>query len=156
MQLLVIFQSRLADPFCEEKLFIHAMWHSSLMCMTYTIYYISTCHDMQIVIPVPSGQSQDGDLNLRVLHFFLYLQDPTNEQYGGESPLSEPESRLLKHLIDQRKTLGYFNVHSGEWALYTPWDSKPAYAPNLPVMWFSMKGWGCGIWQVGTRHVSLA
>ena len=76
------------------------------------------------------------------------LQSSTEEQYGGEAPLSEPESRLLKHLIDQRKTLGYVNVHSGEWALYTPWDSKPAYAPDLPV---SEEEGGSGRGQGGKR-----
>lgn len=41
----------------------------------------------------------------------------------------------MKHLIDHLtgRLLGYVNVHSGEWALYTPWDSKEAYGPGLPV-----------------------
>jgi hypothetical protein len=41
----------------------------------------------------------------------------------------------MKHLVDHLtgRLLGYVAVHSGEWALYTPWDSKPAYGPGLPV-----------------------
>lgn len=41
----------------------------------------------------------------------------------------------MKHLFDHLtgQLLGYVNVHSGEWALYTPWDSKEAYGPGLPV-----------------------
>jgi hypothetical protein len=61
------------------------------------------------------------------------LQPSSDEQYGGPTPLSEPESRLLRALLLSRPTLGYVNVHSGEWALYTPWDSKDGYAPGLPV-----------------------
>eukprot|EP00775_Hariotina_reticulata_P009641 gene9641-9801_t len=63
------------------------------------------------------------------------LADDLDEQYGGPGPFSEPQSRLVKQLIDKSTghLLGYVNVHSGEWAMYTPWDSKPAYAPNLPA-----------------------
>lgn len=28
---------------------------------------------------------------------------------------------------------GFINVHSGEWAVYTPWDSKAAVPPGLRV-----------------------
>ncbi|KAI8467492.1 MAG: hypothetical protein J3K34DRAFT_35836 [Monoraphidium minutum] len=71
------------------------------------------------------------DLN-RNWPFAWQKGEPANEQYGGPSPLSEPQSRLVKRLIDSAPLAGYVNVHSGEWALYTPWDSKAAYAPNLP------------------------
>lgn len=41
----------------------------------------------------------------------------------------------MRHLMDHLggRLLGYVNMHSGEWALYTPWDSKEAYGPGLPV-----------------------
>jgi hypothetical protein len=74
---------------------------------------------------------------LSVLSAFCWLQPSSDEQYGGPKPLSEPESRLLRALLLSRPALGYVNVHSGEWALYTPWDSKDGYAPGLPV---SVKG----------------
>jgi hypothetical protein len=60
-------------------------------------------------------------------------QPATSEQYGGPAPLSEPQTRLLKGVADASPLAAYVNVHSGEWAVYTPWDSKPAYAPDLPV-----------------------
>jgi hypothetical protein len=46
------------------------------------------------------------------------------------SPLSQ-----MKQVVDAsgHRLLGYVNVHSGEWALYTPWDSKPAYGSGMPV-----------------------
>lgn len=41
----------------------------------------------------------------------------------------------MKQVVDANghRLLGYVNVHSGEWALYTPWDSKPAYGSGMPV-----------------------
>jgi hypothetical protein len=41
----------------------------------------------------------------------------------------------MKQVVDAsgHRLLGYVNVHSGEWALYTPWDSKPAYGSGMPV-----------------------
>jgi hypothetical protein len=60
-------------------------------------------------------------------------QPAASEQYGGAAALSEPQTRLLKGVVDASPLAAYVNVHSGEWAVYTPWDSKPAYAPDLPV-----------------------
>lgn len=53
--------------------------------------------------------------------------------YGGPSPFSEPHSRALRDLAARHPPRAFVNVHSGEWAAYTPWDSKPAAAPDLPV-----------------------
>jgi hypothetical protein len=41
----------------------------------------------------------------------------------------------MRQVVDAAgpRLLGYVNVHSGEWALYTPWDSKPAYGSGMPV-----------------------
>lgn len=40
----------------------------------------------------------------------------------------------MRRVVDASpRPVAYVNVHSGEWALYTPWDSKPAYAPGLPA-----------------------
>jgi hypothetical protein len=45
----------------------------------------------------------------------------TAEEYGGERPLSEPESRTLAALGASWRPHSYVQVHSGEWALYTNW-----------------------------------
>lgn len=40
---------------------------------------------------------------------------------AGERPLSEPQSRILRDLGDSWRPHSYVQVHSGEWAIYTPW-----------------------------------
>ena len=54
------------------------------------------------------------------------------EEYGGVSPFSEPQSRALRDLATAARPVAYVNVHSGEWALYVPWDHKKALAVGLP------------------------
>eukprot|EP00879_Flechtneria_rotunda_P014330 GHRR01014970.1.p1 GENE.GHRR01014970.1~~GHRR01014970.1.p1 ORF type:complete len:592 (+),score=216.05 GHRR01014970.1:1670-3445(+) len=78
--------------------------------------------------------SNNVDLN-RNWPFAWKQGSASDEQFGGPAPFSEPQSRLMKRLIDASpgRLLGYVNVHSGEWALYTPWDSKPAYGPGMPA-----------------------
>uniref|UniRef100_A0A383WP64 Peptidase M14 domain-containing protein n=1 Tax=Tetradesmus obliquus TaxID=3088 RepID=A0A383WP64_TETOB len=78
--------------------------------------------------------ARNVDLN-RNWPFAWQKEDPGDEQYGGTTPFSEPQSRLMKQVVDANghRLLGYVNVHSGEWALYTPWDSKPAYGSGMPA-----------------------
>lgn len=57
--------------------------------------------------------------------------------------MSEPQARMVKSLSEQHRTVAYINVHSGEWAVYTPWDSKPAYGPGLPVSWHDVRSCVC-------------
>lgn len=46
------------------------------------------------------------------------------DEYGGSEPFSEPESRAVRELALKYKPTAYVNVHSGEWAMYYPWDHK--------------------------------
>lgn len=48
------------------------------------------------------------------------------EEHGGDVPFSEPQSRALRDLAAADPPVAYANVHSGEWALYVPWDHKKA------------------------------
>ena len=48
------------------------------------------------------------------------------EEHGGDAPFSEPHSRALRDLALADPPAAYANVHSGEWALYVPWDHKKA------------------------------
>jgi hypothetical protein len=53
--------------------------------------------------------------------------------YGGKKPFSEAESRVVKLIAETVRPRAYVNLHSGEWAMYVPWDSKQELAPDLPV-----------------------
>ena len=55
------------------------------------------------------------------------------EEYGGPAALSESETRILKLVAQTSRPQAYVNLHSGEWAMYLPWDSKPEAAPDVPV-----------------------
>lgn len=57
----------------------------------------------------------------------------TTEEYGGKEPLSEPQARIIKFVAETNPLRAYVNLHSGEFALYAPWDSKEELADNLPV-----------------------
>ncbi len=55
--------------------------------------------------------------------------------FGGAHPFSEPQSRMIARLALSGgvPAKAYLNVHSGEWAAYSGWDSKGAVGPGLPV-----------------------
>ncbi len=72
------------------------------------------------------------DLN-RNWPLFWQPAAPGDESYGGAKPLSEPQTRLLKRLAEQHKPHCYVNTHSGEWAAYSPWDSRPSKPADLPA-----------------------
>ena len=44
----------------------------------------------------------------------------TSDEYPGERPFSEVESRVVRNLARSFAPHGYANVHSGEWAVYVP------------------------------------
>jgi len=46
------------------------------------------------------------------------------DEYGGTAPFSEPQSAALRDLAVRLQPAAYANVHSGEWAMYVPWDHK--------------------------------
>lgn len=56
-----------------------------------------------------------------------------DESYGGPHPFSEPESRIVKLIAENAPVRASVNIHSGEYALYVPWDSRPDYGPDLPA-----------------------
>lgn len=64
--------------------------------------------------------------------------------YGGEEPFSEPQSRFLRDHALLWKPVAFINVHSGESAVYIPWDSRDTMGAHLPVR----KNWGA----LGTKH----
>ena len=61
------------------------------------------------------------------------VQAAGQEEYGGPKPLSEPQTRIIKALAVEAQPRATVSVHSGEYALYVPWDSEPGQAAGLPV-----------------------
>lgn len=55
-----------------------------------------------------------------------------SDEYGGPEPFSEPQTRVVNNVLETQAT-AFVNLHSGEWAMYMPWDSKDSVAENLPV-----------------------
>ncbi|GAX73946.1 hypothetical protein CEUSTIGMA_g1396.t1 [Chlamydomonas eustigma] len=74
--------------------------------------------------------ASDVDLN-RNWDFAWHAQSRSSEMYGGEAPFSEPQSRYLRDAAGQWKPVAFINVHSGEWAVYTPWDSRESLGAGL-------------------------
>ena len=64
-----------------------------------------------------------------------------SEEYGGPKPFSEPESRVVRLVAETARPQAYVALHSGEYALYAPWDSeaRPAW------LWFGAQGLGLRI-----------
>ncbi|KAL0031813.1 hypothetical protein WJX79_008797 [Trebouxia sp. C0005] len=54
-----------------------------------------------------------------------------DEDYGGPHPFSEPESRIVKLIAESSPIRSFVNIHSGEYALYVPWDSHPDLGSSL-------------------------
>ncbi len=61
------------------------------------------------------------------------MQALDDEDYGGPHPFSEPESRIVKLIAESSPIRSFVNIHSGEYALYVPWDSHPDYGSDLMV-----------------------
>tara|TARA_B110000008_G_scaffold279683_1_gene327934 strand:- start:869 stop:1681 length:813 start_codon:yes stop_codon:yes gene_type:complete len=55
-----------------------------------------------------------------------------SQEYEGKHPLSEKESILISNLLKGAKR--YVNIHSGEFSLYMPWDSRTDHVPNYNRM----------------------
>ena len=55
------------------------------------------------------------------------------EEYGGPRPFSEPETRIVRLIGQATRPQAFVNLHSGEYAVYVPWDSQAGLAPGLPV-----------------------
>ena len=55
-----------------------------------------------------------------------------SEEYGGPRPFSEPETRIVRLIGQATRPQAFVNLHSGEYAVYVPWDSQRGLAPGLP------------------------
>jgi len=65
-----------------------------------------------------------------------------SDEYEGREPLSETESVLISNMLRSKDVFRYINVHSGEWALYTPYDSTSAVHPaNYDRMISNVNQW---------------
>ena len=53
-----------------------------------------------------------------------YKAEAGSEEYGGPKPFSEPESRVVRLVAETARPQAYVALHSGEYALYAPWDSE--------------------------------
>jgi hypothetical protein len=56
--------------------------------------------------------------------------DPYQEDYRGTSPMSEPESQLLKQVAAEFKPAMFIDVHSGDQSLMYPYSYKAAECTN--------------------------
>ena len=86
------------------------------------------------------------------------MQALDDEEYGGPHPFSEPESRIVKLIAESSPVRSFVNLHSGEYALYIPWDSHPNYAIDLPV-WLATSPSGlphASCWAVQQTACSIA
>lgn len=62
-----------------------------------------------------------------------------SSEYEGPSPLSETTSKLIARELE--KCNRYINVHSGEFSLYTPFDSRTYSPPNEQNMLHKVHHW---------------
>jgi len=46
-----------------------------------------------------------------------------SETYAGPHPFSERETQLIRTILQTYQIHTYITIHSGEYAMYTPWDS---------------------------------
>ena len=56
----------------------------------------------------------------------------SSEEYEGAVAISEPESKLLKKVLNGAKR--YVNVHSGEFSIYMPYDGSYKQVDNYKTM----------------------
>ena len=79
------------------------------------------------------------------------------EEHGGDKPFSEPQSRALRDLAMADPPVAYANVHSGEWALYVPWDHKKARSkPCFSALFGLMYSFRYRRWQRACRRTRMS
>jgi hypothetical protein len=61
-----------------------------------------------------------------------------SEEYEGEHPISEKESKLVSSILKDG-VKRYINVHSGEFSMYMPYDSNTNVPPHADKMEFFLK-----------------
>ena len=56
------------------------------------------------------------------------------ETYGGPRPFSEFETQRIKQIVHTYPIDTYVSIHSGDLALYLPWDGSKMVPPNIEQM----------------------
>lgn len=62
-----------------------------------------------------------------------------SEEYEGPVPLSEATSKLISRELQNCQR--YINIHSGEFSIYTPFDSRTFAPPNQDSMMKKVRHW---------------
>ncbi|KAK9841020.1 hypothetical protein WJX81_006161 [Elliptochloris bilobata] len=112
-----------------------AEWGDALL--THVVFKIIPVENIQGRKAVESGDAclrktaAGVDLNRNWAHAWRQAE-AGSEEYGGPKPFSEPESRVVRLVAETARPQAYVALHSGEYALYAPWDSEAALAPDLP------------------------
>jgi predicted deacylase len=78
------------------------------------------------------GNRMRVDLNRNWPHLpfrSLPPADPMDEAWGGPAPLSEPETRMMKRLLEERRPTIVLAVHSGTLAMMPPYDCTDHVKP---------------------------
>ena len=74
------------------------------------------------------------------------LQTTDSDEYGGTAPFSEAEARIVKLIAENSPLRSFVNLHSGEFALYAPWDSQQKLAVGQPVGLAAAAARQCSLW----------
>ena len=80
-----------------------------------------------------SMRKNENDVDLNRNFDFVWNEgsdDTTQEDYRGDSAMSEPESKLLNHTASTFKPLMFIDVHSGDQSLMYPFSFKAEECPN--------------------------
>lgn len=96
------------------------------------------------------GVDTNRNYQMRGVNEHHYAKE--SEEYEGETPVSEKESKLVSSLLLKHPNI-YVNVHSGEKSIYMPYDSRVGVRPkNYDVMLKNIKKWGkkCPECAIGT------
>lgn len=94
-----------------------------------------------------NGVDINRNFQMTVHHKYSRL----SEEYEGEHSLSEKESRLIADLLKQG-VKRYVNVHSGEFSLYSPYDSNLRKPKNYDTMTRNLQEWRklCPVCKTGS------
>ena len=80
-----------------------------------------------------SMRKNENDVDLNRNFDFVWSEgsdDSLQEDYRGDAPMSEPESKLLNHTAATFKPLMFIDVHSGDQSLMYPFSWKAEECPN--------------------------
>ena len=83
-------------------------------------------------LQLPKHQSANSNRPLATRSLLQQVHESSDE-YGGPEAFSEPQTRIVREVVSEIHPQAFINLHSGEWAMYVPWDSKKEVAEKLPV-----------------------